>query len=57
MYERFIAGLTIAGMHDPVLGRSVVIHADADDFTTQPSGKAGARIACGVIGVAKTAAK
>ncbi len=32
-----------------ILGRSVVIHARADDFTTQPAGNAGAKIACGVI--------
>jgi Cu-Zn family superoxide dismutase len=27
----------------------VVIHANADDFLTQPIGGAGARIACGVL--------
>lgn len=32
-----------------ILDRSVVIHAGIDDFTTQPSGNAGAKIACGVI--------
>lgn len=32
-----------------VLGRTVVIHSDADDFRTQPAGNAGAKIACGVI--------
>ena len=32
-----------------VLGRSVVVHAKADDFTTQPSGNSGEKIACGVI--------
>ena len=34
---------------DEVIGRTVVIHENADDFTTQPAGNAGARIACGVI--------
>ena len=32
-----------------VLGRTVVIHSDPDDFRTQPSGMSGTRIACGVI--------
>lgn len=32
-----------------VIGRTVVIHLDRDDFTTQPSGGSGVRIACGVI--------
>jgi len=36
------------------IGRSVVVHAKPDDLKTQPSGDAGARIACGVIGWAKT---
>ena len=30
-------------------GSSIIIHANADDYATQPSGNAGARIACGVI--------
>lgn len=32
-----------------ILNRSVVIHSSPDDFTTQPSGNAGEKIACGVI--------
>lgn len=32
-----------------ILGRTVVIHSDPDDFHTQPAGNAGAKIACGVI--------
>lgn len=32
-----------------ILDRSVVIHQNPDDFTTQPSGNAGEKIACGVI--------
>jgi len=55
--ERVIRGITIAGDHDAILGRSVIIHAGEDDFATQPTGTTGdgaMRIACGVIGVAKT---
>ena len=37
-----------------VIGRSVVVHAKADDLKTQPAGDSGARIACGVIGRAKS---
>lgn len=32
-----------------ILNRSVIIHQNPDDFTTQPSGDAGEKIACGVI--------
>ena len=37
------------GSHIDVVGRSIIVHADADDFVSQPSGNAGARIGCGVI--------
>ena len=30
-------------------GSAIVIHAKADDYTSQPAGNAGDRIACGVI--------
>lgn len=32
-----------------VIGRTVVIHSQPDDFTSQPAGNAGKKIACGVI--------
>lgn len=32
-----------------VLGRSIIIHHQPDDFTSQPSGNAGEKIACGII--------
>ena len=32
-----------------VIGRTVIIHDRPDDFTTQPSGNSGTKIACGVI--------
>jgi superoxide dismutase, Cu-Zn family len=51
--DETIKGISIAGMHDPIIGRGVVVHASADDLKTQPTGNAGARLAVGVIGVAK----
>lgn len=45
-----VADLSLtAGAAGSVVGRSVVVHAKADDMTTQPSGASGDRIACGVI--------
>lgn len=32
-----------------VMGKAVIIHGSPDDFTTQPSGNSGNRIACGII--------
>ena len=35
-------------LHD-IVGKSVILHRNSDDFMTQPSGGAGEMIACGVI--------
>lgn len=52
VYDVIDTHITLNGPYS-IIGRSVIVHADADDFTTQPSGNAGARVGCGVIGVAK----
>lgn len=34
---------------DEIIGKTVIIHKNPDDFTTQPSGNSGIKIACGEI--------
>jgi Cu-Zn family superoxide dismutase len=41
--------VTIAAGPKSVVGRGLIVHKDPDDFRTQPTGNAGARVACGVI--------
>ena len=38
---------------EQIIGKAVIVHEKADDLKTQPTGDAGGRVACGVIGVAK----
>jgi superoxide dismutase, Cu-Zn family len=50
--EVFVPGVSFHGGKAPLFdddGSAIVIHADPDDNTSQPSGNAGQRIACGVI--------
>ena len=41
--------ITLAPGPASIIGRGLIVHADPDDYKTQPTGNAGARIACGVI--------
>lgn len=45
----FLAFLTDRFSVNEILGKTVIIHDGLDDFTSQPSGNAGNKIACGVI--------
>jgi len=47
-YSVELKGVTLSGPMG-VAGRSVVVHADPDDYKSQPAGNSGKRVACGVI--------
>jgi len=49
-YRQEVKGLRLESGPNGILGRSVVVHADADDYRSQPAGNSGRRVACGVIG-------
>jgi len=53
MVEFTVAGATVTGGAMSLLdsdGAAMMIHERADDYRTDPSGDAGSRIACGVLG-------
>jgi superoxide dismutase, Cu-Zn family len=54
-YDKIDSQLMFHG-ESSILGRGVIVHEKADDFS-QPVGNAGGRLACGVIGVANVPKK
>jgi len=51
-YERVDTLITFEGPNS-ILDKSIIIHADPDDFVTQPTGNSGARIGCAKIEAVK----
>ena len=52
--DAHLRGVTLGGSAaNDIAGRAVIVHAAADDYATQPTGNAGARVACGVIRVVR----
>ncbi|GHU11644.1 superoxide dismutase [Cu-Zn] [Betaproteobacteria bacterium] len=43
-----VQGVALSG-DNTIVGRGLIVHAAPDDFTTQPTGNAGGRVACGVV--------
>jgi Cu-Zn family superoxide dismutase len=41
--------ITVAPGTTSALGHAIILHGNPDDLTTQPSGNAGPRIACGIV--------
>ena len=44
-----VSGISVTPGPGNIIGKAVIVHADPDDYKTQPTGNAGARLACGVI--------
>jgi Cu-Zn family superoxide dismutase len=49
-YERDDGYVALNGPHS-IIGHAIIVHAGEDDLTSQPTGNAGGRVACGVIGI------
>lgn len=44
-----LTGVTLSPGPTSIIGRSVIVHANPDDYTSQPAGNSGPKVACGVI--------
>lgn len=50
MIDAVIPGATLGdGGPNDIMGLAVIVHADPDDYVSQPTGNAGDRVACGLI--------
>lgn len=47
--QAFLSFVTDRFTPDELVGRTVIVHSHPDDFTSQPAGHAGEKIACGPI--------
>ena len=48
-YSAKLSGFAVNTGASGIVGRSVVVHRDPDDYKSQPAGNSGPRIACGLI--------
>ena len=48
-YRAEVTWLKLDGSARGIVGRSVIVHADADDYQSQPAGNSGRRVACALV--------
>ena len=52
--DTHVTGVSLGGgAGNDIAGRAFVVHAAPDDYSSQPAGNAGARVACGVIRIVR----